>query len=261
MSDINMLVENVLYDTTLQEAGILRGLAQGAIGTMGGPLGGAMSAGSRMQRNHYEDKLAALRGEEPKGATIGRGVGAVASGLLGTIPGIGGIVNAYQGYRASAAKKQYEKAAIQKGEASAQGPQYASVLSTPLDTSILSENTGKTPAELEKDSYSNWQGKFRIYESNNKSHLLFQIEESKWIDLTSNRNPSDMAVGDYTYCECASVDDVSFATKIGKFNGHGMIAFENGSDFTFSSDIISGKYLVFENSGFPGARYKLIRIS
>lgn len=269
MSDINVLVSDALSDDKImQEAGILRGIGQGAIGTMGGPVGGIMSAASRVQRNEYEDKLRELQGLPRKGVTAGRAIGAAAAGALGSVPVVGGLVNAYQGFRASVAKKRFEKAEKQLGNANFQGqvanqqqnpqPIYASDLRIP-DASILSESSGMTPSELEANSFSNWKGTFRVYEDSSHTHLLFQINENEWISLKSNRHPRTLKPGETTYCECESLNTVNVG-KPGNFNGHGMLSSGNGTEFTFDNDLFDGKFNVFEGSGFPGSKYRLTRV-
>jgi hypothetical protein len=240
MSNINHLVSDILSDDkVIQEAGILRGIGQGAIGTLGGPVGGIMSAASRAQRNEYEDKLRELKGLPPKGVTAGRVIGAAAAGALGSVPILGGLVNAYQGFRASNAKRKFEKAENKLGDANLQGkinnqqanpqPVYASDMKMP-DAGILSESSGLTPSELEANSFSNWNGKFRMYEDNSGIFLLFQLNEGSWISLKANRNPDSLNVGEETYCECSELKDVPHDTKLGQFNGHGIFnrfAFSN----------------------------------
>lgn len=127
MSNINSLV----YESfdNIEEAGVLRGagrgLVQGAVGSMGGLVGGGAAAATSGQIGQLKDRLAELRGERPKGMTIGRGLGALGAGALGAIPIVGGAVNAIQGARAGYLRGQLNKAnagVAQQARPSAFGP-------------------------------------------------------------------------------------------------------------------------------------------
>ena len=131
-----------------------------------------------------------------------------------------------------------------------------------------------TPRELEQNnSLSHWTGRLLYLENQDYISLIFKVpvqySYSDFIECYLDKNPQLLVEGESIYGRLAGqkanynfsmfFEENSTNIKEGTFRASGILTYGHGIDLEFSSDILEGKYRMFENTGFPGAKISLVR--